>query len=127
MHKQSESSIQKQIVDYLSRYARRYNFIFFSIPNEGAMITAMIAGMNQRTMAIMINHFKKMGMLPSIPDLAILWNGKTIFIEVKKPGEKPTPKQTLIHNAIRRLGFRVYVCVCVEGVERILRLEGVVK
>ena len=133
-----ESLIQKQIIEYLSQIARRYNFFFFSIPNEGFMSAAIAAGMNKKTMAIMTNHFKKMGMVPGIPDLCILCNTttekidyeagpKTIFIEVKKPGEKPTPGQKLIHEAIRKLGHRVYVCVCVEGVERVLRWEGVIK
>ena len=126
--KQSESDIQKQIVEYLSILARQNNFIFFSIPNEGMMLTGMIGGMNRKILSIILNHLKKMGLVPGMPDIAILYSpGKIIFIEVKKPGEKPTTKQYLIHEKIRQLGHKVYVCVCVEGVERVLRLEGVTK
>ncbi len=125
--KQKESDIQKNIIDYLSYIARSRNFFFFSIPNEGAMITAMIAGTTSKTMAIMINHFKKLGMVPGIPDLCILFESKAIFIEVKKPGEQPTSKQELIHFAIRKTGHTVYVAADIEDIEYILKLEGIIK
>ena len=124
---QKESDIQKSIIDYLSYIARSRNFFFFSIPNEGAMITAMIAGMTSKTMAIMINHFKKMGMVPGIPDLCILFESKAIFIEVKKPGEKPTPGQEIIHNVMEKTGHVVWIASSVEEIEQILKEEGIIK
>ena len=52
-----------------------------------------------------------------VPDrLALLPDGKTAFVEVKAPGEKPRPLQLARHRLLRRLGFKVYV---LDGVEQI--------
>lgn len=46
----------------------------------------------------------------SVPDrLVILPGGKIIFVEVKAPGKKPTPKQALDHQRRRALGCDVRV------------------
>ena len=122
-----ESSIQKQIIDYLSYIARSRNFFFFSIPNEGFMTAAMAAGMDKKTMARIMMHFKKMGLTPAIPDLCILFESKAIFIEVKKPGEKPTPKQEMIHYVMEKTGHSVWIASSVEEIEQILKEEGIIK
>lgn len=44
-----------------------------------------------------------------IPDLMCLKNGKTIFIEVKRPGQKPRPLQEYRHDQLRKQGFEVIV------------------
>lgn len=44
-----------------------------------------------------------------IPDLACFKNGTTIFIEVKRPGEKPRPLQEFRHEELRKKGFEVLV------------------
>ena len=45
-----------------------------------------------------------------MPDRMVLMpGGRTGFVEVKAPGEKPRPLQTSRHRLLRRLGFRVYV------------------
>ena len=41
--------------------------------------------------------------------LALLPGGKMAFVEVKAPGEKPSPLQLARHRLLRRLGFKVYV------------------
>lgn len=43
------------------------------------------------------------------PDRMILLNGRAAFIELKRPGGKPTPKQRYIHAQIRKAGFPVIV------------------
>jgi len=73
-----ESLLQIQIVEYLSSIAEENDFIFFSIPNEGAMA----AGKGKVDYALMTT-LKKMGMLPGVPDLCIIKNGKALFMEVK--------------------------------------------
>lgn len=40
----------------------------------------------------------------------LLPKGRVVFIEFKKPGEKPTPKQVWWHNELKKLGQEVYVC-----------------
>lgn len=45
-----------------------------------------------------------------VPDrLLLLPGGRMAFIEVKAPGNKPRPLQVKRHEALRRLGFKVYV------------------
>lgn len=137
-----ESSIQKSIINYLSSIAEEHNIFFFSIPNESLMTSAMLTiktfiskqrgdkykqlpGWVTRLIATLTIHFKKMGMVPGVPDLCICWDGKTIFIEVKKPGEKPSVNQERIHEAIRRAGHSVWTVFKKEDVETILIQLGV--
>lgn len=45
-----------------------------------------------------------------MPDRMVLMpGGRTGFVEIKAPGEKPRPLQTSRHRLLQRLGFRVYV------------------
>lgn len=46
--------------------------------------------------------------------------GITIFLEVKKPGEKPTPEQKFFLLFMRRLGFVAEVVDSVEAVEKLI-------
>lgn len=47
---------------------------------------------------------------PSAPDRITLWPGTyTAFVECKAPGKKATPKQLEYHDALRLLGYAVYV------------------
>ena len=46
---------------------------------------------------------------PGIPDLLCLKNGKALFIEVKRPKEKPRPLQEYRMNELRNLGFECEV------------------
>lgn len=60
-----------------------------------------------------------------MPDRMVLMpGGRTGFVEVKAPGEKPRPLQTSRHRLLRRLGFRVYVLDNAEQIETILREIG---
>lgn len=43
------------------------------------------------------------------PDLQCLKDGKTVYIEVKRPGEKPTPLQLFRHKEILATGNAVFV------------------
>lgn len=51
-----------------------------------------------------------------IPDLMCLKNGKTIFIEVKRPGQNPTELQLIRHEQLRKQGFEVLVISDEKGV-----------
>lgn len=52
-----------------------------------------------------------------IPDLMALKNGKTVFIEVKRPGNKPTPLQLFRHDQLRRKGFEVIVATKISDIQ----------
>lgn len=45
--------------------------------------------------------------LPGFPDLMVLKDGVVRFIEVKRPGEKPSPLQEYRHKQLREYGFDV--------------------
>ena len=47
--------------------------------------------------------------LPGWPDLQAHKDGRTIFVECKAPGKKPTPLQLYRHEALRATGFEVFV------------------
>ena len=52
----------------------------------------------------------KLTMLRGWPDRLFLWQGGgVLFVEFKKPGEKPRPLQKHIHKLIENLGFKVQV------------------
>lgn len=44
------------------------------------------------------------------PDRAFMYNGKCVFIEFKRPGEKAEPLQDHHHRLLRAHSFEVYVC-----------------
>jgi hypothetical protein len=115
-----ESKIQQQIISYLSHIAIQNNIVFFAIPNESFMMTAKMARMPEKQMAILNTHLHKMGMVSGIPDLCLLYNGEAYFLEVKNEVGKLSATQKLIHKAFKRCGFTVYVVRSVEDVESIL-------
>lgn len=63
------------------------------------------------------NPFQEAG----IPDLLCCWRGLFIALEVKLPGEKPSPKQASILRQIERSGGVARVVTSVMEVERLLR------
>ena len=52
--------------------------------------------------------------------------GKIIFVELKTTGQKPRKSQLLVHNQLRKLGFKVFVIdttkQVIELVDRIIKL-----
>jgi Holliday junction resolvase len=44
-----------------------------------------------------------------IPDLICLKGGKTVFVEVKQPGKKPTELQQFRHDQLTQNGFQVFI------------------
>lgn len=47
--------------------------------------------------------------------------GKTLWVELKAPGEKPKPHQVREHERMRRMGQRVEVVDCFERVDEVLQ------
>ena len=55
------------------------------------------------------------------PDRRVMLPGRQpIWVELKAPGEKPTPGQLREHERMRKMGQRVVVIDSVEGVEELL-------
>ena len=56
-----------------------------------------------------------------LPDrLVLLPGGVMFFVEVKSTGKKPTAVQKLVHEKLRRLGFRVEVIDSLKQLNEIL-------
>jgi hypothetical protein len=55
------------------------------------------------------------------PDRVVLFpNGKLIWVELKRPGGKPTPLQTKTINQMKQYGQAVYVIDSKEGINSVL-------
>jgi hypothetical protein len=142
-----ESTLQKIIFDYVTTIGPKYGLFIFSVPNESLMQSAMIIvskflnrsigkTMNKRIpkwvksiLAILVNHFKKMGMIPGMTDMCLIGNingmPRTIFFEVKAPGGRVSKTQEIIHKVIRGIGYPVYVVNSLESFIKALQHEGV--
>lgn len=121
-----ESTIQKQIFEYSTIIAEKYNLLLFAIPNESIVTALRMFGIEKNRSVAIVNHFKKMGLVPGVPDMCLLWNGNCIFFEIKRPGEKPTSRQERIHEKIERAGHKVFVVNSLEEFHNILRDFGVI-
>ena len=75
----TEADIQAQVVEYCRLYERRCNFLFFSVPNEGA------GNRNQRAGMIRTMKLKRMGLRSGVADLIFVKFGKAYFLEMKAP------------------------------------------
>lgn len=54
------------------------------------------------------------------PDRCVMLDGKTIFVELKAPGQKAKPHQVREHERMRAMGQRVEVIDSIEGVDGLL-------
>lgn len=119
-----ESTLQIQCVDYLTKLAIKHKeLVFFSIPNEGVMTALVAFGVRQKIIGRIINFFKKMGLLPGIPDFQILYNRKSIFVEFKSKNRKPSEKQYRIHKKLKLAGFKTFVINDFEIFQDLIFLE----
>lgn len=59
----------------------------------------------------------------AIPDRIIITPGRhgTVFVEVKRPGEVPEPRQRATHAKMRRFGAKVYVVDSRPAVEQLIQ------
>lgn len=124
-----ESTIQQEIVSYLSGIAQQYNFIFFAVPNEGflkAIKGLLLKFLDNNKKFFKVSHsimtiLKKMGLTPGIPDLCLLHDSRAYMFEVKRPGEKLTNRQENIHELLNdKISIPTFIVSSVEDVEIIL-------
>ncbi len=43
------------------------------------------------------------------PDYGYVYSGRILFIEFKRPGERPEPLQDYVHKTLRKVGATVFV------------------
>ena len=101
-----ESRLQQMTCEYLSLN----NIFYFSIPNEHWNISFAE-----------LNALKKRGMVPGMPDLAILKNQKIYFLEFKsKRGKLSKNQQIIIDYLIANTVVSTTVVLPLTGVATIL-------
>lgn len=54
------------------------------------------------------------------PDRLVMISYRTVWVELKAPGEKPRPSQMREHERMRAMGQRVEVIDSFEGVDEVL-------
>ena len=79
----SETDIQTAICEYLNLICYQKKFVFFSVPNEAALMAAGIAKLSNKIKFAIIGLLRKLGLLPGVSDLVLTHNGKAYFLEVK--------------------------------------------
>lgn len=57
------------------------------------------------------------------PDRVFIKDGRVVWIEFKRPGEKPRLSQTLEHDRMKAAGAEVYTC---DSVVEALKILGIV-
>jgi len=87
----SEADITRQIMDYLKL--------------RGAFVAKLLGHLGQRR---------------GLPDISAVYRGRAVWIEVKTPKGKPTPRQEEEIAAIIRAGGRAIIARCIEDVAAIL-------
>ena len=56
-----------------------------------------------------------------VPDRVVVTpTAGTVFVEVKKPGEQPEPRQRATHDKMRRFGAEVHVVADQQAVDRLM-------
>lgn len=108
---QSESRIQQEIVRWFkNNYCLRHHSlrcIIQSVPNESKS--------KQETLVKL-----SMGMLPGASDLLVVLPGVVLFVEVKRPGEKPRENQREYRDTVTALGFRYDVVTSLDEFQQLI-------
>jgi hypothetical protein len=60
--------------------------------------------------------------LSGFPDRIVLMPGARVyFVELKRPGKKPRKLQIVIHDKLRKYGFKVFVIDSLELVQQFIK------
>jgi hypothetical protein len=109
-----EEQLQRSVVDLLQIYENRGLLAFCHVGN-GEWRHKATGG-----------RLKAMGVRAGVPDLLIWADGGHCFgVELKAGSSKLSPAQTFWHATVTALGHRVYVVQSLDGLEEVLRAEGV--
>lgn len=103
--KHEEGRIQYEICQWL----QAKGIYFFSIPNEATGRTAL---QQSRLVA--------MGLRAGVSDLVVVLPGRVVFLEVKAPDGKQSPKQKMFEDKVTGFGHDYFIVRSVEDVSKIL-------
>jgi hypothetical protein len=106
----SENKIQSDCFQWFHNSFKHLRGLLFHVPNG-----------EYRDMAT-ANRLKAMGVVPGIPDLIFNYRGRTYFIEMKKPGGKPSKEQIKIHDILDQHRFTVWIVDSLEGFKKLINI-----
>ncbi len=95
---------QVAFFNLLSRVNHPAAFLAYAVPNQA------VAKFKSKAMRV---RFWAEGVRGGIPDLHIAYPSQGfhgLWIEMKRPGEKPRPEQVAWHERLREAGHKVEVC-----------------
>jgi len=104
-----EDQIQRTVLAHLYARAPR-NAFWFAVPNGGGRSP------------IEASILRGLGVKPGVPDLIIIYGGKTYGLELKADGNRPTKLQIEAQNAMRAAGAEVAIAVGLDAA--LQQLEG---
>ena len=127
----TESNLQEQICNYFSMICQRWNFIYFSVPNESLMTVLTAFRIDKNTCFRLLSHFKKMGMTSGVSDLIIMHEGKSYCMELKLPDtdkKKYTQSnnQMIFEKNCIKTGVPYAVVRSIKEAEKQMKIWGVV-
>jgi hypothetical protein len=70
-------------------------------------------------------RLKSMGVVPGLPDVGIVHQGKVIWLELKAKRGRLSPAQAYCHQRLEAAGSPVSVCKTLEDVEAALVRAGI--
>lgn len=107
-----EDALQRAVVRYL-QWALPPDGTYHSVPNEGVRHTKAAA------------RLVSMGLRSGVPDLVVLYQGRSIYFELKAPKGTLSESQRQFHNKLIYCGIPVITCRTLDCVEDSLREFGV--
>jgi hypothetical protein len=118
----SEEALHRTVVQFL-KLAMPEGVFWYHCPN-GEYRSKRTAG-----------RLKAMGVVPGIPDICLIHQGRALYIELKAPGRLVgnamkgrgylSPVQRDCHAALRQAGAEAVVCWSLDDVQDALRRWGV--
>ena len=121
----NESQIQQNICQYLSLISYQTGIVFFSVPNEGIMSVLMSFKVDKITCIKIVEHFKKMGLLPGTSDIVIIHKGLAYCLEVKKLGAKQSKDQILFMRNVIAAGGKYEIVHSLYEAEKQVKEWGI--
>jgi hypothetical protein len=99
-----------------------FRYLQWALPDDALAYHPANGGLRHNKVAA---RLVGLGVRAGVPDLAIVWRGRALFIELKAAHGVLSPHQRQMHHKLVFCGAAVMVCKSLGEVERSLRECGV--
>ena len=121
-----ESTLQQQIISYLSFMAGKYHFIYFAPMNEGVSMVLSMFKVPPKTCAMINGYMRKMGFLAGVSDIMILHEGKAFCMELKTATGKQSKGQIRFEDNCIKTGVPYEIVRSLDECKKQLRRWNIV-